>query len=376
MLLHEVVRWLVAGFLNVQAERAIAWPEAQEVGELKLNFIRLTKDVSRVKLAAISTAPFVAGIVVVYLITNHILNMSTFVEALLANDLSDVPQTLGAMTQTPDFLLWVYITFTIANTMLPDFADLKGWWIVLGVLGLAIAGLFAIGAGDEIVLLNLAGPITNGLRGLAGVFVAIIAIDVLVVAGLGTIEAIIERVTGHSATFKNGKMITLTREQQRELREQETAKRERQLAKRSATPAGPPSVYKLALPIPDPPDLSDLPGEKITVQREEQVPLPTGAAQAPRPAPTIFTRGVSVPPTPAVAGMPVSTPNPNDDDEADDEDDADDDGIERIPIDGDTIGDDVEAIPAIDDVIEADDEYGDDDKDDDDLVHAPPDEPA
>jgi hypothetical protein len=30
--LHELVLWLVAGFLDVRAERAIAWPQKQEIG--------------------------------------------------------------------------------------------------------------------------------------------------------------------------------------------------------------------------------------------------------------------------------------------------------------------------------------------------------
>jgi hypothetical protein len=32
--LHEIVLWFIAGILNVRAERAIAWPEQQAIGEL------------------------------------------------------------------------------------------------------------------------------------------------------------------------------------------------------------------------------------------------------------------------------------------------------------------------------------------------------
>lgn len=350
VLLHEVVRWLVAGFLNVQSERAIQWPEAQDVGELRLNFIRLSRDASDVKRAMISTAPFIAGVVVVYLITNNILNMSMFVEALLTGGLDRVPDTLAAMTQTPDFLLWVYITFTIANTMLPDFRELKGWGLVLVIVGLAVAGLFAIGAGDEVFLTNLAEPIDNGLRGLAGVFVAVIAINLFMVAVLGTVEAVIERVTGHSATFKNGKLLTMTREQAQALKEQERARREKQLARRSQRESGPPSVYKLPLPIPDPPDLSRMAPDPITVKAETPSPLPAGQTAPPRPA--IFTRGVSTPATPTTTSAeddnapvdetdaltdektqpePVTLPKVSDASDDSEDDDADFDGITREP---------------------------------------------
>jgi hypothetical protein len=296
VLLHEVVRWLVAGFLNVQAERVIAWPAAQEIGELKLNFIQLTKDVSSVKKAIISTAPLVAGVIVVYFITNNILNMSQFVQALLSNSLDEVPNTLAEMAQTPDFLLWVYITFTIANTMMPNFSEFKRWWVAVFVGLLLVVGVVAAGAGDESLLQNIAQPISNGLSGLAGVFVAIIAIDLIMVAILGTIEAVVERATGHSVTFKNGKMITMTRQQARELKEQEQAKRAKELERRAQAVSGPPTIYKLPLPIPDPPEIGELAGPKITVRREEPATLSPGAVEPePRPAPTLFTRGMSTP---------------------------------------------------------------------------------
>ena len=49
VVLHEFIYWLVAGILNVRAERAIAWPEAQAIAELKLNFIKLARNTSRIK---------------------------------------------------------------------------------------------------------------------------------------------------------------------------------------------------------------------------------------------------------------------------------------------------------------------------------------
>jgi hypothetical protein len=390
VLLHEVVRWLAAGFLNVQSERVIAWPEAQEIGELRLNFIRLAKDVSRFKLAVISTAPFAAGVIVVYLITNHILNMGTFVDALLSGGLEQVPDTLATMTQTPDFLLWVYITFTIANTMMPHFSELRGWWVVVGIVALAIAGLFALGAGDQIFLSNLAAPITNGLHGLAGVFVAVIAIDFVMLVLLGITEAIIERITGHSATFKNGKMITMTRDELRELRAQEAAKRERQLAKRTTAPAGPPSVYKLPLPIPDPPELSDLSSEPITIRREEPSALTPGSTPAlsaaappaqPRPAPAIYTRGVNTPAQPAGPTPRPSAAAPAEKADADkaardaddDDDEAAEDEIVRVPIDDDTPVEGTERIPPLDAVLDDEDDEA---EEDDEIIHAPPEDPA
>ncbi len=49
VVLHEFIYWLFAGFINVRAERAIAWPEAQAIAELRLNFIRLARNTGRIR---------------------------------------------------------------------------------------------------------------------------------------------------------------------------------------------------------------------------------------------------------------------------------------------------------------------------------------
>jgi len=39
--LNELVRWMVAALLDIRAERTFEWPQQQDIGELKLNFIRI-----------------------------------------------------------------------------------------------------------------------------------------------------------------------------------------------------------------------------------------------------------------------------------------------------------------------------------------------
>lgn len=294
VLLNQVAIWLVAGLLNVRAERAIAWPEAQEAGELRLSFVQLARETGSAKLAIIHTAPLVAGVIALYLITNNILHLHRFGATWQAGGFPDPGAALHALTATPDFWLWVYIAFTIANTMMPRSHDLKGWRLTVIIVSIFIAVLFAIGVGDDLFLGTLAEPLANGLNTLAGVFATVIGIDLAMVVILGTVEAIIERVTGDNVTFRNGRMITLTREEARQLREQEQARKERQASRRASTPPGPPSVYKLPFPIPDGPSRdSAAERESIIVRREEPAPTPArpampGTAPGDRPA---LTRG-------------------------------------------------------------------------------------
>lgn len=279
ILLNQAIFWLAAGFLNVSAERTIAWPQKQEIGELKLDFIRLSKNVSSVRFAIISTAPLLVGLVSVWLIANNVLNVPTFLTELNKDGfLVDISTAVSHFTNAPDFWIWVYLAFTISNTMMPNFANLRGWRIILGIIGVLIVGLYVLGAGDQVVMNNLRGPVTDALNSLSSVFAIIIGVDIFMVVVLGTLEAIIERITGDSATFENGKMITLRRSELLARRKQALAVKPQQKAQRAAPAAsGPPSVYKLNFPIPGPPGKEAVtPSPQIVISQE---PKPALSAQ-------------------------------------------------------------------------------------------------
>ncbi|MCA0453083.1 MAG: hypothetical protein LCI00_03820 [Chloroflexi bacterium] len=255
IILNQFIFWLAAGFLNVSAERSIAWPQKQEIGELKLDFIRLSKNVGPLPFAVISTTPLLVGMFAVWQIANNILNVPTFLTELNQGGfLVNLSTALAHFTSAPDFWIWVYLAFAVSNTMMPNFANLRGWRIILIVLGVLIAALYVLGAGDQVVMNNLRGPVTDALNSLSSIFAIIIGLDIFMVAVLGTLEAIIERITGDSATFENGKMVTLRRSELLARRQQALAVRPQQRTqKAAAVPVGPPSVYKLQFPIPGAP---------------------------------------------------------------------------------------------------------------------------
>jgi hypothetical protein len=284
IILYELVFWLVAGFLNVRADRAIAWPEKQEIGELKLSFIKLSKNVGQFPLAVISTAPLLVGLAAVAFIANNRLDFQGFIHTMGSGFLDDVAAAFSRLVSAPDFWIWIYLVFTISNTMWPDVSKLRGWRVILIALAIAGAVLIAIGAGNQVIVETLNGPVTNALNALSGTLAVIIGIDLFVVAVLGTIEAIIERITGDSATFKNGKMITMRREEliKQQAAERTTA-RQQKSTRAPAIPAGPPSIYKLSLPIPGAPG-------KEAVTRDEGIVIskpPTPAIASPSTPPAV-----------------------------------------------------------------------------------------
>jgi hypothetical protein len=326
VILHEIVYWLAAGVMNVRADRAIGFPEKQEVAELRLNFVKLSKKASKLRVAIISTVPLAVGIGVVLLIARDIVHINNFLTILAEGDINTTTVAFSTLTSAPDFWLWVYLMFAIGNTMMPNAKDLQGWgWVIVIVIA-ALVGLVILGAGEIVVQNVLLGPVATALNTLSSIFAVLIGIDFFMVLALGTVESIIERITGNSATFKDGKLIAMTRAEMLAQREQQL-KRERQASKKTpALASGSPSIYTVQLPIPGAPG-------KEPVTQPATVVLGTGASPSPtlreRPTPAVITP--NKPPSPPSFASPTAPRLPsviqpaddeeNDDDEEDDYDD-------------------------------------------------------
>ncbi|MBZ0277611.1 MAG: hypothetical protein K8I60_15805 [Anaerolineae bacterium] len=285
--LYELSYWMMAGLLNVRADRAIGWPEKQEIGELKLNFVELSPKTGPLRLAIITITPFITGLLIVSLIANRILDVQQFLNMLSNGFLSDVTGAINQFTSAPDFWLWLYITFTISNTAMPSMKDLRGLRGVLLLLAVISGVLFLLGIGNDTVVTVLAVPVTATLNNLAGILIVIIGVNIFTVAVLGTIEALIERITGDSATFENGKMVTMTRQEMLDKRA-----KDREKARRGKSPAAAPqySIYQFPLPTPGSPGKEAItPAFEVTTQQAE-LPVSTSSV---RDEPSVIPGGVA-----------------------------------------------------------------------------------
>lgn len=276
VILNQLVYWLVAGVLDVRADRAIRLPEKQEVAELKLNFIKLSKKASPAKVSIISLSPFLAGLLFILIAMNNIFHVNVAF-ADFDGTLNSFFTSIGRITSVPDFWLWAYLLFTVANTMMPDFKQIYGLRVILTIIGVIFIALLFIGVGDEIANATINGPILSLLNTLSGAFAFVIVLDIAVVGILAVIENSIEFATGDSATFKNGKLIAMRREEVLALRNQDRTKKLQALKepKQLSPLAGVPSIYKLPFPIPSAPGI-----EPIT-------PVPTAILSAPPPPPSL-----------------------------------------------------------------------------------------
>ncbi|RMG89055.1 MAG: hypothetical protein D6712_02445 [Chloroflexi bacterium] len=254
VVLHEVVVWLTAGVLDVRAERAIEWPEQQEIGELRLNFVQISRRAGPIKTAIINSAPIIVGLAVVSIIANNIFRINEALSIMSTGDLDDVSRGIQFLISAPDFWLWFYIAFTIINTMIPSNpSQLSGWKRIAGMAGVILIVLLVLGIGGQIFA-AIASPIQETLGTIANILLLMISINLFTTLVLGFIEAVIEHITGHSATFRKGKMITMTREELLQMREQERKRAQQRRTARAQRDTGPPSIYKLPLPIPEGPN--------------------------------------------------------------------------------------------------------------------------
>lgn len=342
VVLHELSYWLVAGILDIRAERAIQWPEKQEIAELRLNFIKLAKNISPLKLAIITLAPLTAGIATIWFIANNVIPLNEFLARISTGKLSDVTGGISFITSAPDFWLWIYLAFTISNTMMPNLRDLRGLRIVFVILLVVGVIFFLLGVGNEIVVTTLAGPVADALYVLASTLAIIIAIDVLVTAILGTIEAVIERITGNSATFENGRLIAMTRQELAEYKKKQSTRAIQPARRTPSAETGTPSIYKLPLPIPGAPGKEAVTQSETVILAPPEKPLSPAPFRDNRPGPNVITSPAAVieKPTSPFPSLPAEIDDEeeeeeemfddeNEDEEIDDNDESQEDVEER-----------------------------------------------
>ncbi|MCY3833198.1 MAG: hypothetical protein OXG85_09280 [Chloroflexi bacterium] len=267
ILLHEFTLWLAAGLLRVRAVRAIQFPATQEIGELRLNFVRLSPQSGLLRLSLIRLAPFVAGLCALWLIAAQVLDLDQIVDAAKSGELEDLAGAAAKLLRTADFWLWFYFAFTFANTMFSDLP--KGFSARHRSATIILTGAIPVVAWSAAssIELSLAQAIERLTSSLALITLQVIVMNIVILAGLGLIEALIERVTGKSATFSDGKMLTMSRQEAQEWKAAQAQKRRaaRQRGTERSKEKVIASVYELKLPIPGPPGREPVSRSIVTV---------------------------------------------------------------------------------------------------------------
>lgn len=268
---HEFTQYLMAGALNVATKRMMVWPEAQEDGTLRLDFVQIKK-ANRVQHAIIGATPLIAGMGVVWLISNRVLNLEDFLTALGTGEVNQIGPAIRNLGSTPDFYLWLYLMFAVSNAMFPTPADRKGWPLLIGLAAVGLIFLVVIGVGD-VLLETFTGPVAHGVNLLTTAFGTVLAVEVVAILAIGFFEEILERTTKRKFQYSQPSPPPPTRKPGSNL---------------PLPPGEPlPSIYNLELPVPDPSEKDKLAAQakRARVLSHPDMPARPGVPATPSAAP-------------------------------------------------------------------------------------------
>jgi len=156
VILHESSQWVLAKALRVKVKKFQLWPDRQRGGLIRLGLVEIDGKTDIIRTSLIGIIPMVTGIAAIALIASANFNTQALVTALSSGDMPTIFAGIGEFMSTPDFWLWIYLVFTIANAMLPEPHDEINWWIFLGLF----AGVVVF-----LLVLDLSILITAGLEG-------------------------------------------------------------------------------------------------------------------------------------------------------------------------------------------------------------------
>ncbi len=154
ILLHELSHYVMAVLLRVRVGKFSLWPKIKSRGELVLGSVQV-RGVGPLRHSLVGVAPLLFGSLAVLLI-GRLLQFDALGQTLAIGDLAQMLDTLSQSVTTPDFWLWLYLLFAIANAMLPSPADRIYWLPVLLFISFIIT--ISVGLG---VITAIPQPVQN-----------------------------------------------------------------------------------------------------------------------------------------------------------------------------------------------------------------------
>jgi hypothetical protein len=199
VLLHEGSHWVAATLLGVRAGRFSVVPARLPNGNLRLGYVE-TARADPVREALIGAAPLVFGVAAIIFMGYSRLGVGPVGEALGQGDLLATLAAAQAMGQRPDFWLWVYLTFTVANSMLPSASDRRAWGpVLLGVAGLT--GLMFYAGLGPVLVDSFSGALETAARALAAGFTLTVGLNAIILPLLWAVEWVVMRLTGLKVNY-------------------------------------------------------------------------------------------------------------------------------------------------------------------------------
>ena len=194
IVLHELSHWAFAQMLGVRTGRMQIWPSRKGSGRMRLGSVRIGQT-DHLRASLIGLAPFITGCVAIYLIGDQILGASTLINPLIRSDFTAFKTNLATYTQAADFWIWIYVIFTISNTMFPSESDRRAWWPVVALLGgMALLG-YSLGVLQNVPQ-TLADMWDELVTYLAYAFTLTIIVNLVSMAAIAIAEKVVGAIKG------------------------------------------------------------------------------------------------------------------------------------------------------------------------------------
>ncbi len=204
ILLHEASHWLTAKLLLVPTGKFSLGP-SQTVSrgrqvQVTMGYVMVGRsDVFRGSL--IGAAPFFFGTLAILLLANR-----GFGQAIGATA-APIPRIIGVFTHLPDLFhvpdawFWLYLVFSVSNSLLPSESDRRGWFAVTMYM-LVLGAVVVLVRGAPQVTPEMIGWLRRGLDVLLFAFSLTLAVDVVVGVVVYILYQLISRVRGQRVYFR------------------------------------------------------------------------------------------------------------------------------------------------------------------------------
>lgn len=197
--LHELSHAITATLTGVKIGRMSLLPKRGDQ-RIQLGFVTV-EDTDFIRASLIGGAPLIFGSIAVVAIGYLVFGTPEIVAALSQGDwLPGLHSFLQAL-RAPDVWLWVYLVFTISNTMLPSRADIHAWPF-LGLLAVAVAVLIAVAGGTSLILDGVGRFLTVAVRWIVLLGASTLLVDIPFFMAIFILQKIIERIKGVRLEFR------------------------------------------------------------------------------------------------------------------------------------------------------------------------------
>ena len=199
--LHEGSQWVLAKILRVKVKKFRLWPEKQRGGAIRLGLVEIDEATDNVRATLVGIIPLVVGIGVIALIGGWRFDPTALLAALGTGDLPTIGAGIGAFFAAPDFWLWAYLVFAIANTMMPEEHDRISWLPIVGLLVGLVVVLLVLDLGI-LVLAGLNGPLAQLAASMSLALILSLCIDWLVMGMIWVMERVLGRLLNREVEYK------------------------------------------------------------------------------------------------------------------------------------------------------------------------------